>query len=47
MSSDVRIAVIISRSLKHTSFAEVTRLVVVELDETIRTVEPRNQNTLI
>ena len=35
MSSDVRIAVIISWSLKLTSFAVVTRLVVVELDETI------------
>ena len=47
MISDVQIAVVISRSMKHTSIAEVTRLVVVELDETIRTVEPRNQNTLI
>ena len=47
MISDVRIAVVISRSLKHASFAEVTRLVIVELDETLRTAEPRNQNTLI
>ena len=35
MISDIWIAVVISRSFKHTSFAEVTRLVVVELDETI------------